>query len=184
MLQAQSEPRRETSGCGFAAITLEQELLKRPRIDHGRIADGVHARGDGAVDLPERDLVAENDRGLEAGAAGALQIEPGRFRRQPAAEHGLARQIPLARMLHDRAGGNLVHALALQAVALDHTAQRRGEHLLVADLCVRAVAACERNAYAADDGDTPRICSDQHTYTSSGATRIPKLRIMNPPAGI
>jgi hypothetical protein len=65
-------------------------------------------------------------------------------------------------VLHDRARGNVVEALALEAVALHHAAQRRRQHLLIAHLRVGAVAAHEWNAHTADDGDTPWICSDQH----------------------
>ena len=45
------------------------------RIDHRRVADGIHAAGDADLDLPERDLVADEDRRLEARAAGALHVE-------------------------------------------------------------------------------------------------------------
>ena len=161
--QAQAEPGAEPLARGLAAIALEQQLLETLGKDHRRIADRVDPAGDGAVDLSERDLVAEENRGLEARAAGALQVEARRFRGEPAAEHRFARQIPLAGVLHDRAGRDLVQTLALQAEALDDAAQRRGQHFLIADLRVGAVAARERNAHAADDRDATRRCSDQHT---------------------
>ena len=58
-----------------------------------------------------------------------------------------------------REGGSIASE---KAVALGHAAQHRGEHLLVADACVRAIAACEWNPHSADDRDSPRTCSHQH----------------------
>jgi hypothetical protein len=105
---------------------------------------------------------------------------PGCFRGESGAEHRLARQIPLARVLHDRARGDIVQALALQPEALDHAAQCGGQHLLIADLRVSAVAARKRNAHAADDRDAPWTGSDQHRSDS----RMTNARIMNPPTGL
>ena len=90
------------------------------------------------------------------GAAGALQVETRRFRGEPRAQHRFAREIPLTRVLHHRAGRDIVEALAEKAVTLSHAAQYRREHFLVADTRVRAVAAREWNSHAADDRDSPR----------------------------
>ena len=88
-------------------------------------------------------------------------------------------------MLHDGACRDVVQALTLQAVSIDDAAQGGGEHFLISNLCIGAVAAREWNAYAADDGDASRSGSDQHTYTSSNVTtRDRKLQIMNPPTGL
>ena len=156
------EPRREAATRALAAIALEQELLKTAWKDHGRIADRIHARGDGVVDLAQRDFVTHEDGRLETGAAGALQVEARRFRGEPGAQHRFAREVPLARMLHHRAGRHVVETLAQKAVTLGHAAQHRREHLLVADSRVRAVAACEWNSHPADDCDPPRTCPHQH----------------------
>ena len=175
--QGPSRPSRR-----LGAITLEQELLKPLRIDDRRIAHRIDAASDGAVDLPERDLVAESDRGLEARAASALQIETRRFRGKTAAEHRFARQIPLARVFHDGARGHFVDALALQPIFIDDGAQRCGQHLLVSNLCIGAVAARERNAHAADYGDASRSGSDQHMCTSCKvrpAYNRPMVRILH-----
>jgi hypothetical protein len=59
-------------------------------------------------------------------------------------------------VFHDGAGRNLVDALTLQAVAFGHAAQHGREHFLISDRRVGAIAARERNAHTADDGDTPR----------------------------
>jgi hypothetical protein len=148
-----------------AAITLQQALLKAPGIDHRRITDRVDSRGNRTIDLAEGNLVAEQDRRLQAGAAGALQIEPRRFRGKTRAERRFPRQIPLARVFHDRARRHVVQTLALQPVTLDHAAQRGGQHLLIAHVPVGTVAARKWNAHPAHNRDASRICSDQHSVT-------------------
>ena len=68
-----------------------------------------------------------------------------------------------------------------KAVAIDDAAQRRGQHFLVAHLRIGAIAACERNAHAADDGDASRCCSDQHFhlrhYPATATARRPRLPV-------
>jgi hypothetical protein len=97
---------------------------------------------------------------FQTGAAGALQVESRCLRGETRSEYRLARQVPLARVLHHRAGGDIVEALSLQPEALHHAAQRRRQHLLIAHLRVGAAAAYEGNAYAPDDCDAPWLCSD------------------------
>src|SRR4030081_3662693 len=67
-----AKPRRQPLPRAASAVAREQQLLIRARVDDRRIADGVGAAGETGVDLSERDLVADVDRGFEAGAAGAL----------------------------------------------------------------------------------------------------------------
>ena len=66
-------------------------------------------------------------------------------------------------MLDHGAGRDIIEALTTQAEALDHAAQRGDQHFLVPDLRVGAVAACKRDARAADDRDATRTCSYQHS---------------------
>ena len=162
ILRAQAKPRRYALTEGLAAIASQQQLLKALRVDHGRVAHGVDTRGNGALDLAQRYLVAEQNRRFETGAAGPLQIEAGRFRGQPGPQHRLARQVPLTRVLHDRACRDVVQTLALQPETLHHCAQGGGQHFLIAHLSVGAVAPYERNARTTDNCNAPWTCSDQH----------------------
>src|ERR1700691_2367074 len=108
MFPAQSEPRADALTRGLSSIAFEQQLLEGFGVHDRRIADRVHAGGNRTVDLSERDLVAHRDGGLETRAASALQVESGGLRGEARAEHGFTRQVPLARMLHHRAGPHLV----------------------------------------------------------------------------
>ena len=122
-----------------------------------RIADGVEAAGDAGVDLAERDLLRDRDRGVEAGAAGALHVEAGRRGIEARRQHALAHQVEVLRMLEHRAAGDVAEALARDAVLGDQRLQHRGVHVLVADARVGAVTAREGNAHAADDGDATNL---------------------------
>ena len=82
MLRTQSEERRQPLPGRAPAEALQQKLLVGARIDDRRVADGIRAAGDPGVDLAQRDLVADEDRGFETGAAGALQIHAGGLRIQ------------------------------------------------------------------------------------------------------
>jgi len=65
-------------------------------------------------------------------------------------------------VFHDGAGSDLIDTLSLQAVSIHDTAQRSGEHFLVSHLRIGPTASGKWDANAADYGDTPRCCSDQH----------------------
>src|SRR6185312_13717270 len=92
----QARPWRQTLAETLAARARQQQLLVGTRVHHRRVADGVDAAGEAAIDLTERDLVGRHDRGFETGAAGALQIEPGRLRIEPARQDTLACEIVVA----------------------------------------------------------------------------------------
>ena len=162
MPQTQSEPGADTLAGGLSPVALEQELLEGLGIHDRRIAHRVDAGGDGAVDLPERDLVAQRDRGLQARAASPLQVQPRGFGGEAGTEHGFAREVPLAGVLHDGAGRHLVDAQTAQAIAFHHTPQGGREHLLIPHLRIGAVAAGERDSHAADYGNPPGCTSHQH----------------------
>ena len=117
--------------------------------------------------MPERDLVAEQNRRFEARAAGALQIETRRLGRKTRAQDRFACQIPLGRMFDERARRDFPDTLSLQLVAFDQSAQCCREHLLIANLRVGTVTARKRNSQAADDGDASWIGSDQHKNHSA-----------------
>ncbi len=157
-----AEPRRQPLPGAAAAGAGEQQLLIGARVDDRRIADGIGAAGDAGVDLAERDLVADVDRGFEARAAGTLHVEPRGVRIEAARQHALAHQVVVARVLDHRAGGHIPETLALKLETLHHGAQRGREHVLVAGGSVSRIGAGERNAHATDDGDASDRRSDQH----------------------
>ena len=161
---------------GSSAIAAQQDLLKAPGEDHGGVAHSVDAAGNCAIDLAQGNLVAQQDRRFEAGPARPLQIEPGCFEREAAAQHRFARQIPLAGVLHHRARGNIVHSPAMQTKAFNDAAQRCSQHFLITDLRVGAIAARKRYARTADNRDAPRTCSYQHNCLRFSRN----LRIMDP----
>src|SRR5258708_39789975 len=104
MLRAKSEPGLHLRSQGPAAITSQQELLKPPWVGHGRVAHRIDSSGDRAIDLAKRNFVAQQDRCLEAGAAGALQIQSRRLEREPASYLRIPRQTPWSRLLPHSAG--------------------------------------------------------------------------------
>jgi hypothetical protein len=105
------------------------------------------------VDLPQGNLVGHQQRRLQPGAAGLLDIVGRGLRRQARAQHTFAGQVHVARMLEHRAGHHLTQAQAVQAIALDQPFQRDGEHRLVAGRGVGAIGAGERDSVAAQDRD-------------------------------
>ena len=105
------------------------------------------------VDLAEGDLVGDQDRRLQAGAAGLLDVVGGGLRGEPGAEHALAGEVAVAGVLEDGAAGDLAERLALQAEAVDEAVERGSEHVLVGGVRVDAVGAREGDAVAAEDGD-------------------------------
>ena len=103
------------------------------------------------LDLAELDLVGDGQRGLDAGVAGLLDVVRRRRVVERRAEHALAREVEVARVLEDGAGDDLAHALALQAEAGHQAVERRGEHVLVGGLAVGAVGPGEGDPVAAED---------------------------------
>src|SRR6478735_3755452 len=118
-----------------------------------RVGGGVGAAGDARVDDPERDLVGHLDRRLQAGAAGLLDVGGGGLGGEPGAEHALAGEVEVARVLEHRAGHDLAEPLAAQLEPVDEAVDGSGQHLLVGDAGVDGVGPGERDAVAADDGD-------------------------------
>ena len=117
------------------------------------VGRGVHTTRGRRLVLTQRDAVGHGDGGLQAGAAGLLQVEGRGVGRQRAAEHALAHQVEVAAVLEHRAADHRAQPLALQIEAVDQPAERGGEHVLVGRVGVRAVGACEGNPVTAEDGD-------------------------------
>src|SRR5688572_17129636 len=109
-----------------AAVTAQQKTLIITRKYHRRIADRIHAGANAALNLPERNLVTDNDRGFQTPAARPLQIESRRLRRQPTPQYALPRQIPVFRMLDDRSTAHIAQPLAAQTEFVHDALERRG----------------------------------------------------------
>ena len=69
-----------------------------------RVGGGVDAAGDAHVELTEGDLVGDQDRRLQAGAAGLLDVVRRGVRVEPGAEDHLAGEVEVAGVLEHRAG--------------------------------------------------------------------------------
>jgi hypothetical protein len=118
-----------------------------------RVARGVDAAGDAPGDLAERDLAGDGQRRLKAGVAGHLEVVGRGGVVERAAQDALAGEVEVAAVLEHGAGHDLAGALAGEPEARDEPVQRRGEHVLVGGVGVRAVRAGERDPVAPEDGD-------------------------------
>ena len=150
------------------AVGVEQDLAQILVEGDRRVGGGVGAAGDAGVDLAEGDLVGDEDRRLEAGAAGLLDVVGGRLGREPGAEHALAGQVAVARVLEHGAAGDLAEPLALEAEAVDQAVEGGGEHVLVGGVRVDGVGAREGDAVAADDGDAAGVSVNSDAFHGTG----------------
>src|SRR5690606_42037811 len=75
VLRAQLQPGLELVTEAPAAVGFEHDFAEVVAVDDGHVGGGGDAAGDAGVDLPEGDLVGDVDDGLQAGAAGAAQVE-------------------------------------------------------------------------------------------------------------
>ena len=130
-------------------------------IDERHVADRVRAARDAGVDEARGDLAADDDRGRQARAAGALDVECRRLGREPRRQRGLAREVEVARVLDDGAERHVAQALAGERIACDERLQHRRHHVLVRAAGVRRVRAAKRNANCRRSRrpDEPRDCA-------------------------
>src|SRR5512138_82642 len=162
MARPQAQPWFDLFTERFAARASQQQLPIRIRIDDRYVARGIHTACDAGIDLADRDLEADRDRGIEARAARALQVESRRVRIQAAVEHRFAYEIEVARMLEHGAAADVAEPFAAQAEALDERFERRGEHLLIAGLRICAHRTCEGDSHSTDDRDSTYTGSYEH----------------------
>jgi hypothetical protein len=165
----QAQPGLDAFAETAAAIARQQQVTEFGGKHHGWIADGVDTAGNARIDLAQRDLVADQDGGLEAGAAGPLDVEARSLGIEPRRQHAFAHQVEVLRVLQHRAGNDIAQPLSRQPEAVDDAAQHGGEHVLVALLRIGAVGAGEGNAGATDDGDSPYLRSCQHGQIPCGS---------------
>ena len=134
-------------------VGLEQHL-SQVLVDADRgVAGGVDAAGDAPLDLAHGDLAADRQRRLQAGVARLLQVIGGGGVVERRAEHALAREVEVARMLQHRTGDDLAGALALQAEAGDQPVEGGGEHVLVGRMRVGPVGTGKGDPIAPEDRD-------------------------------
>ena len=110
LLRAQPGEGAQPRRIGLGPVELEQHLAQVLVERERRVGGGVHAAGDADVDLAERDLVGDQDRGLEPGAARLLDVVGRGLGGELGAEHGLAGQVEVTAVLEHRAGGDLAEA--------------------------------------------------------------------------
>ncbi len=158
--------RHEPAGRVLGGVDLHQLLAELVTDRHRRVGGGVGASCDARVDDAQGDLVRHLDRRLEAGATGLLDVRGRGLGREPGAQHRLAREVEVARVLQHRTRDDLAEALALQPEAGDQAVDGRGEHLLVGDAGVDRVGPGERDAVAADHGD--RASGVLHVHILAG----------------
>ena len=115
-----------------------------------------------AIEARERDLVGDQYRRLDARAAGTLQIHTRRAQRQSRIDHALASEVPVTRMLDDRAKRHIAHGLATQVELDDEPLQGRCHEVLVGALSVDGMRTAERDTRAADHGNANGSTIVQH----------------------
>src|SRR3954447_25839516 len=150
---AHAGERLEASAGRARAVDVEEDLAQILVDGDRRVGGGVDAARDARVDLPERDLVRDQHDRLEAGATRLLDVVGRRVGGEAAPEHGLAREVAVARVLEHRSPDDLPEPLAVQRAAVGEAVEDDGEHVLVGRVGVRRVRAGEGDAVRADDGD-------------------------------
>ena len=148
---------REALAVGLRPVDLEQDLAQALAHGDRGVGGGVRPSGDADVDLAERDLVADHDGRLQAGAAGLLDVGRRGLGRELGAEHRLAGQVEVTAVLEHRTGDDLAEALALEPEPGDEPVDGCGEHLLVGGRGVDGVGAGEWDPVAAEDGDATSL---------------------------
>ena len=141
------EPLRQRLG----AVEVQEHLAQALADGDGGVRGGVHAAGDGRVDLAELDLVGQAEDGFQPGGAGLLQVVGRGLGGQRGAQHGFAGEVEVPGVLEHGAGGDFADALVLQPEPGDQPVQGGGQHVLVGGLGVGAAGPGEGNAVAAHD---------------------------------
>ena len=129
--------------CARAAPGAEQAPLEYDR----RIARGIGAKRNAAVDLTGGDLGAKAERALQARAASLHHGDAGRGWRERAADHRFARKVPVLGVGDHGAADDLIDMRAMQREPVDQSAERRSA---CRDWTIR------RRPYASGKGFSPR----------------------------
>ena len=150
---------------------LDEGLLQP--LAHGKrgVTGGVGAGRDGAVDLAQGDLVGHEDRCLQAGGAGLLDVERRRRRGERRAEHRLAGEVVVVAVLEHRAAHDLTDLLPREPETVDQALQGSGEHVLVAHPRIRTVGSRERNPVAPEDRHPTAVLPGHCLAPSPGRSR-------------
>ena len=154
LLRPQLRQRTQPPAVRLGPLGLEQYraevLVERDRRVRGR----VRARGDPALDLPERDLVRDEDRGLEARPARLLDVVGRCLSRELGPEHRFTGEIEITAVLEHGARGYLAEDLPLEVELRCQRVERCGQHVLVGRRRVRPVLTCERDPNAPENRHT------------------------------
>src|SRR5207342_625880 len=151
--QAETLERGELLLRGLRARGLQQAPPQGLAVDDRHVGSGVAAATDANLDLPGRDLVADGDDRVERSAAGALEGDAGRQRRQSRRQRRFAADVPVAGVLDHRAHRDFAELLSVQPEFLDQRAKRAYRHAKVADVGVGRVLPAERDADTAEHGN-------------------------------
>ncbi len=170
MLRAQPEPRHDAVHRGPRGVHVEQDVPEFVTEYDGRVADGVGAACNPAVDLAEGDLVGNEYCRLDAGPAGALQVHSRGLQGQPGIDHALAGEIPVAGVLDNGAQRDVAHGLAAQVELVDEPLQGRRHEVLVGALPVNGMGATEGDARAADNGNANGTTIVQHNASGESVS--------------
>ena len=138
---------------GLGRSHRQQPAAEFLAIDDRHVGGGVGAAADADLDLTSGNLVGDGDDGVQRGAAGALQGDTRRERRQARRQRGFATDVPVAAVLEHRAHRHFAQLLSVQTEFLDHRAEGPDRHSEVADIGVGRVLAAEGNAGATQNGD-------------------------------
>ncbi len=155
---------------GLGACHCQQPLLQLAPVHDRDVGRGIRAAGDAGLDLAQRDLVGDPDRGVEPGAAGALHGDAGGERRESRRQRHFAPEVPIGRMLDHGAERDLAQLHPAQPKALHQGADRLDRHAEVTDVGIDGVVAAERDADPADDAGA----------TDAARGHVPPLRATKP----
>ena len=147
---------------------------------HRRVAGGVGAPRDAAVDLTESNLVGDEDCGLQTCAARLLEVVGRRGGVQRRAQDALAGEVPVAGVLEHGTGHDLPEPLPRQPEPSDQPVERRGEQVGIGGLGVGSPRPGERDSVAAQDGDpawTGLAHSDSLTARHTDLARLHRQRM-------
>ena len=134
---------------------LHQALGEAPLEHDGRIARRVGADGNTAVDLPRGDLGAKAKRALQARAAGLHHGDGWSGWRERAADHRLARKVPILGVGDHGAADHLIDMRAMQRIPVDQAGERRGQHVEIGQFGIGRMRAAKGDSHPAKHRDTP-----------------------------
>ena len=148
---------RELLAEAFRPRELHQALGEAPLEHDRRIARGIGAERNAAVDLTGGDLGAKAERALQARAAGLHHGDAGRGWAERAADHRFARKVPVLGVGDHGAADDLIDMRAMQREPVDQSAERSGQHVEIGQFGVGRMRAAKGDSHPAKHRDTPHL---------------------------